>query len=1107
MTSDDTWLPPLSSQASRRGVQGNTSVANTSLSSLRSASHSRGIKSERPHLLSRGSASSLSSIQRGALHSSGAKTDRSHLTFSQPGLQATVGFSDVVQSVASSRLQVKELEDAKAKQDRLVWKRHVERMGVTPRQVQTITQAPLNSAHNLVNAAVHQDMIEYKHKFSGANASAARRKTKTTVCLSSDAQEGEQAVRYPTPVDLGSDEEEGEYNTYLQHKWARLVVLVLSRAIAREVDTQPPSSAWPNPDATAIIAQKNYIKQEMLLHELLDIRYLENGDVESPVEVQRPKIPDSREATSTSQMLWNNVQLSLQSGDLLLDVLGPRKRLALLEQRNKMSFGEVVKAAIVNDGEEQRTKAQRVLNLHTSVEKTKSRMAARESTLHTPISGAVRDAERQFHLQRRATKYSYMHVSAQTITSASPDLNTPMPPATTRNPATRRNPVPPIVPNPKTNYAAAGVTNCTSAEETAAPGSRRRIRKPSSREPRRCLKEIEGTMPCPEKTSFITPYKTVIGKRSLGTHLVDTQIQASSESFFNMRTMKATLRREWEQIVAIKPKLAPDLLTWETLKRRLQGEFLDLQGLSDASSKIQGLCMFLKHHPDVKRVLLSSSNLDTARCRQLAGALEESTTAMVTRKMYRQGPAIRSAFLCTLELGSCNLSSACIAELSVLLTQDNGRSCLMELCLEENQFGDQGAITLAKSLKVNRTLQYLNVSRCGITDYGTSELAKMLEDNASLCHLLLDWNPLRERGALALAASLQNNVMLMVLSLSHCSIGVEGSGHLANMLKTNDNLTELNLSGNRLDHSVSQAFRECLEHNSALLVLSLCENPLGRYGGRRILDVLNFNSSLKAINLSKCELTSEFKNKLDPEDPAGEYRLDLSLPEEFATAELLLGLCRAQGTHSFAEGNISSVPVQMHSIEQLPSHGILSGSFVPTAAPPSGAVPISNAIFRSIYSQMMCLNSKSIDTEWRKAYISLLACVFYFTTEQACPFRLMGSPAALPPECRTGPAVSEAGPLREGAPHHEIKLLHQSHRRTVLLAPGLMCALGTADPGNCQKEIKQSVDTPRTQGPGAAVVSSRARGAEIEGGLRSGPQVTLILENAEDKLDVCYAML
>ena len=126
---------------------------------------------------------------------------------------------------------------------------------------------------------------------------------------------------------------------------------------------------------------------------------------------------------------------------------------------------------------------------------------------------------------------------------------------------------------------------------------------------------------------------------------------------------------------------------------------------------------------------------------------------------------------------------------------------LKELYMNHNPIGDDGAMALAKILKVNQSLTVLDITRCSITEVGVSHLADALCFNSSLDTIVLDQNSVKDQGAIALAQMLNRNKSLKELHLQSCSITQYGISHLTDALETNHSIIIMTLWGNSADGS------------------------------------------------------------------------------------------------------------------------------------------------------------------------------------------------------------------------------------------------------------------------------------------------------------------
>jgi len=85
-----------------------------------------------------------------------------------------------------------------------------------------------------------------------------------------------------------------------------------------------------------------------------------------------------------------------------------------------------------------------------------------------------------------------------------------------------------------------------------------------------------------------------------------------------------------------------------------------------------------------------------------------------------------------------------------------------------------GAISISEMIKVNHTLQVLDISHNPIGDEEIAAIAGTL-DNARISELDVSWCSITVTGAKSLAAGLAKNQTMKSLSVSHNNITVDGA--------------------------------------------------------------------------------------------------------------------------------------------------------------------------------------------------------------------------------------------------------------------------------------------------------------------------------------------
>lgn len=205
---------------------------------------------------------------------------------------------------------------------------------------------------------------------------------------------------------------------------------------------------------------------------------------------------------------------------------------------------------------------------------------------------------------------------------------------------------------------------------------------------------------------------------------------------------------------------------------------------------------------------------------------------------------------------------------------------LRELDVSGHCFQDEGLISLANSLKINQTLQYLNVAgifsnhfgHFVVTD-GLVAFGEMLSDNSSLYHLDLSHHFSEFPGFLAISNALRNNNTLDKLNLAFCSgeLSFQSMETLCDALKTNSTLRALSLSG-MLQEEHFLPLQSAMAENSTLelLYLGWINHLQSEYVNRFLSNVqtsLNVGMNEDHLDFDEFEYPQIFSLYLEPLNP------------------------------------------------------------------------------------------------------------------------------------------------------------------------------------------------------------------------------------------------
>lgn len=205
--------------------------------------------------------------------------------------------------------------------------------------------------------------------------------------------------------------------------------------------------------------------------------------------------------------------------------------------------------------------------------------------------------------------------------------------------------------------------------------------------------------------------------------------------------------------------------------------------------------------------------------------------------------------------------------------------------LKNEIIGESGASALARALRTNCSLTYLNLGYNAIGETGAAAIGEALQSNCNLTHLYLTKNKIGDRGAEALAKALQSertftqfnqleqsfiedsgvaelhfalvkaihgscSIRVTCLDLSKNNICCSGGIALANALLSNSTLERLGLNSNKIACSGAEALAKALQSNGTLAHLDLQGNKIGDSGATEFAEALNKNYTLTFLGLS-----------------------------------------------------------------------------------------------------------------------------------------------------------------------------------------------------------------------------------------------------------------
>ena len=176
---------------------------------------------------------------------------------------------------------------------------------------------------------------------------------------------------------------------------------------------------------------------------------------------------------------------------------------------------------------------------------------------------------------------------------------------------------------------------------------------------------------------------------------------------------------------------------------------------------------------------------------------------------------------------------------------------LQELDISHNNISDDGAAAISDALKSNNLLQILNMSSNNINDKGAIKVAEAIQVNKTLQELYIRSNyiKLSDDGAAAFSDALKNNNSLQILCMLYNNITSEGAKLIAEAIKVNKTLQELDISNNDISDDGAAAISNALKTNNSLLILDMSYNHITSEGAKVIAEAIKVNTTLHTLNL------------------------------------------------------------------------------------------------------------------------------------------------------------------------------------------------------------------------------------------------------------------
>ena len=175
--------------------------------------------------------------------------------------------------------------------------------------------------------------------------------------------------------------------------------------------------------------------------------------------------------------------------------------------------------------------------------------------------------------------------------------------------------------------------------------------------------------------------------------------------------------------------------------------------------------------------------------------------------------------------------------------------------------GDYLAMCVSECLKENDIVKNVSLHKYEKNNKITSEGAKLIavaiKMNNTLQELDISDNNISDDGAAAISDALKSNDMLQILDMSCNNITIEGAKLIADTIKVNKTLQELDISGNNISDDGAAAISDALKSNNSLQILKMSSNKITSEGTKLIAEAIKVNTTLHTLDLYQYDINDK----------------------------------------------------------------------------------------------------------------------------------------------------------------------------------------------------------------------------------------------------------
>ena len=180
---------------------------------------------------------------------------------------------------------------------------------------------------------------------------------------------------------------------------------------------------------------------------------------------------------------------------------------------------------------------------------------------------------------------------------------------------------------------------------------------------------------------------------------------------------------------------------------------------------------------------------------------------------------------------------------------------LKKLNLSDSEIYTEGTLIGTGIIQFSKSLQQLNISKSNITNEAMQTICNYLGSNNTLLKFHMSSCGITSDAVKQMAAVIRINSTLKKLDISCNQLGDVGVINIADSLKHNKTIQKLNLSATRMSSLGAAQIAEALYVNTTLQKLDVSHNMLESDGIAAIAECLKKNCTLQKLNVSSCNIT------------------------------------------------------------------------------------------------------------------------------------------------------------------------------------------------------------------------------------------------------------